>query len=142
MQDKKSRFLDNDDGTIYDSLTSLTWMNNDSRLDLDKEVSWDEAIQYAEEMNKKKFAGKDDWRLPTIHEASSLFDEKLLNKDFKGGEIRIDAIFKPEGSDLSFAEMSAAFADGIVRAAIMMAKEFADVFMNSPMRAARTRVQR
>lgn len=102
MQDKKSRFLDYEDGTIYDSLTSLTWMKNDSRLDLDKEVTWDEANKYAEEMNQKKFAGKDDWRLPTIHEASSLFDEKALNADFKGGEIRIDPIFEAKADNCTW----------------------------------------
>ena len=60
-------------------------MANDSRLDQDKELSWDEAHDYAKEMNEKKFAGHSDWRLPTIHEASSLYDEEKLNKDFKGG---------------------------------------------------------
>lgn len=97
MQDKKSRFLDNGDGTIYDSLTSITWMIKDSRLNLDKEVTWDEANELAAEINKHKFGGKDDWRLPTIHEAVSLYDEKKQNKDFKGGEIHIDPIF-PSGS--------------------------------------------
>ena len=42
MGNEKSRFLKRDDGTIYDSLTSITWMANDSRLDMDKEVSYAE----------------------------------------------------------------------------------------------------
>jgi uncharacterized protein DUF1566 len=95
MEKNKSRFLKNEDGTIYDSLTSLTWLANDSRLEFDKEVSWDEAEHYAQEMNKKKFAGHNDWRLPTIHEATSLFEKSKLNKDYKGGDINIDSIFPP-----------------------------------------------
>jgi formylglycine-generating enzyme required for sulfatase activity len=70
-------------------------MANDSRLDKDKELSWDEANEYAREMNEKKLGGHSDWRLPTIHEASSLFDEEKLNKDFKGGDIKIDSVFPP-----------------------------------------------
>lgn len=95
MEKPKSRFIKSEDGTIYDSLTSLTWMASDSRLNLDKELSWDEAGEYARQTNDKKFAGHDDWRLPTIHEASSLHDEKKLNKDFKGGDIQFDSIFPP-----------------------------------------------
>ena len=93
MNDKKSRFLDNGDGTIYDSLTSLTWMINDSRLDKDKEVTWDEANEYADTFNKQSFAGKNDWRLPSIHEAVSLYDEDMKSQDFKGGEIHLDPTF-------------------------------------------------
>ena len=95
MDKNKSRFLKNDDGTIYDSLTSLTWLANDSRLDVDKEVTWDEAEQYAKDINKKNFGGHADWRLPTVHEAASLFDKNHLNKDFKGGDINIDSVFPP-----------------------------------------------
>ena len=95
MQPPKSRFLKKDDNTIYDSLTSLTWMANDSWLDLEKEVSWDEAKQYAQEMNDKPFAGHSDWRLPSIHEASSLYEEEKLNKDSKGGDIHMDSVFHP-----------------------------------------------
>ena len=93
MNDKKSRFLDNGDGTIYDSLTSLTWMIKDSRLDKDEEVTWDDANEYAEVFNKQSFAGKNDWRLPTIHEAVSLYEEEKQIKDFKGGDIHVDPAF-------------------------------------------------
>ncbi len=95
MEKPKSRFIKTDDNTIYDSLTSLTWMANDSRLDKDKELSWDEAQAYLKEMNEKQFGGHSDWRMPTIHEASSLYDEQKLNKDFKGGDIKIDSVFPP-----------------------------------------------
>ena len=53
MEKERSRFLKNEGGTIYDSQTSLTWMSNDSRIDLDKEISWDDAEKYVLEMNKK-----------------------------------------------------------------------------------------
>ena len=80
MSTEKSRFLKRGDGTVYDSLTSVTWMANDSRLDLDKEVSFEEADDYVNKTNDKKIGGYDDWRLPTVHEASSIFDkEKLIN---------------------------------------------------------------
>ena len=54
MGNEKSRFLKRDDGTIYDSLTSVTWMANDSRLDMDKEVSYAETEEYLKKINEKK----------------------------------------------------------------------------------------
>ena len=95
MEKGKSRFLKSDDGNIYDSQTSLTWMANDSRIDLDKEVSWDEIGKYAADMNGKNYGGHDDWRIPSGQEALTLFDKNKLNKDFKGGDIHLDSIFPP-----------------------------------------------
>jgi len=102
MEKEKSRFLKRDDGTVYDSLTSLTWMANDSRLDLDREITWSEAEEYANDMNKKKFAGHGDWRLCSIPEAQSLYDQNKLNKDHKGGDIHIDSIFPPGGGNCTW----------------------------------------
>ena len=82
MGNEKSRFLKRDDGTIYDSLTSVTWMANDSWLDMDKEVSYAETEEYLKKMNEKKVGGYDDWRIPTVHEASSIYDKEKLNKEF------------------------------------------------------------
>ena len=95
MEKEKSRFLKNADGTIYDSQTSLTWMANDSRIDLGKDVSWDETGGYIKEMNGKSFGGHSDWRIPSGQEALSLFDKNKLNKDFKGGDIHLDSVFSP-----------------------------------------------
>jgi len=95
MEKGKSRFLKNADGTIYDSQTSLTWMANDSRINLEKEVTWDEAEKYAADMNEKKIGRYDDWRIPSSQEALTLFDKNRLNKDFKGGDIHLDSIFPP-----------------------------------------------
>ena len=95
MEKEKSRFLKSENGTVYDSLTSLTWMSNDSKIDLNKEVSWGEAEKYAADMNNKKVGGYDDWRIPSAQEALTLFDKNKLNKDFKGGDIHLDSIFPP-----------------------------------------------
>ena len=97
MEKAKSRFLKNDNGTIYDSQTSLTWMANDSRINLNKDVSWDEIEKYAADINDEKVGGHTDWRIPSAQEALTLFDKDKLNKDFKGGDIHLDSIF-PSGS--------------------------------------------
>ena len=97
MGSEKSRFLKRDDGTVYDSVTSVTWMANDSFLDLERDVSYSEAEDYVKETNKKKVGGYGDWRIPNIHEASSIFDKEKLNKDSKGGDIFLDSVF-PAGA--------------------------------------------
>tara|TARA_B100001245_G_C22530812_1_gene266880 strand:+ start:117 stop:542 length:426 start_codon:yes stop_codon:yes gene_type:complete len=97
MEKAKSRFLKNDNGTIYDSQTSLTWMANDSRINLNKDVSWDETEKYVADINDEKVGGHTDWRIPSAQEALTLFDKNKLNKDFKGGDIHLDSIF-PSGS--------------------------------------------
>jgi hypothetical protein len=70
-------------------------MTNDSRIDLGKDISWDETEKYVNDMNGKSFAGHSDWRMPSGQEALSLFDKNKLNKDFKGSDIHLDSIFSP-----------------------------------------------
>ena len=102
MSNEKSRFLKRDDGTIYDSVTSVTWMANDSFLDLEKDVSYSEAEDYVKETNEKKVGGYSDWRIPTIQEASSIFDKEKLNKDSKGGDIFLDSVFPPGAANCTW----------------------------------------
>ena len=102
MGSEKSRFLKRDDGTVYDSVTSVTWMANDSFLDLERDVSYSEAEDYVKETNKKKVGGYSDWRIPNIHEASSIFDKEKLNKDSKGGDIFLDSVFPPGAANCTW----------------------------------------
>ncbi|MFQ5482045.1 MAG: DUF1566 domain-containing protein [Nitrospinaceae bacterium] len=95
MQEKKSRFLKDGEEAIYDSVSSLTWLARDSWLILEKEVTWEEAGKWAASLNEQSFAGHNDWRVPTVQEALSLYDAEKLNKDFKGGDIHMDAMFPP-----------------------------------------------
>ena len=102
MGNEKSRFLKRDDGTIYDSVTSVTWMANDSFLDLARDVSYSEAEDYVKETNEKKVGGYSDWRIPTIQEASSIFDKEKLNKDSNGGDIFLVSVFPPGAANCTW----------------------------------------
>ena len=77
-------------------------MANDSFLDLERDVSYSEAEDYVKETNKKKVGGYSDWRIPTIHEASSIFDKEKLNKDSKGGDIFLDSVFSPGAANCTW----------------------------------------
>ena len=92
---EKSRYMMKTDDTIYDSKTSLTWPTIDSRLDLNRDLSWDEAQDYAKRKNDDQVGGHSDWRIPTVQEAITIYEQDKLNKDFKGGELHIDPIFSP-----------------------------------------------
>jgi len=90
------RFTDNQDGTITDAETGLTWTKEDS-WQVDRQwLSWDEAETYVDTLRNMSFAKTQDWRLPTRTEISSLYDPDKNNKDKYGKEIHLDPIF-PEG---------------------------------------------
>ncbi len=72
----KNDFHDNDDGTITDRATGLTWMTSDSGHlaagpDGDGRMNWEQALRWAESL---EYAGHDDWRLPNAKELQSLVD--------------------------------------------------------------------
>ena len=63
----KNNFRDNEDGTITDTATGLTWMQHDSK----QAMSWENALQYAEQLTH---GGHSDWRLPNAKELQSIVD--------------------------------------------------------------------
>lgn len=97
MADKKEteRFVDNGDGTVTDTMKDLMWMKNDTWVDLQHLVSWDQSQDYINEMNAQKFAGYDDWRIPSSTAAKELYDPDYSNVDVDGCEIHIPSIFPP-----------------------------------------------
>jgi serine/threonine protein kinase len=70
-------FLENGDGTVTDRTTELIWQQGGS----DYPLIWHEAHDYIQELNGKRFAGRDNWRLPTVAELMSLLTPKTDLED-------------------------------------------------------------
>jgi hypothetical protein len=80
-------FVDNGDGTITDRTTGLMWEAGGSS----SEVLYFKAQHRIKRLNKKKYMGYEDWRIPTLEELSSLLEPK---KNEKGQHI--NALFNPK----------------------------------------------
>jgi len=63
----KNKYQDNENGTITDLATGLTWQKADSL----KTMNWKKALAYAENLELAEY---DDWRLPSIKELQSIVD--------------------------------------------------------------------
>ncbi len=60
---------------IVDEATGLMWQKGGSRGNL----TFDKAEHYATQLNAERFAGFNDWRLPTVEEAMSLMEPKAYD---------------------------------------------------------------
>jgi len=88
-----NRFRDNGDGTVTDGRTGLMWKQNDSMIDLKKWVNFQDSVDYARGLNLQKFAGYDDWRLPTRDEMETLYDPALEQNDRFDKVVHISSAF-------------------------------------------------
>ena len=79
-------FVDNNDGTVTDKATGLIWQKSGSSNSLENRG----AKKYINQLNRKRFAGHSDWRMPTVEELAS-----LLAKSKKSG-VYIDPAFDHE----------------------------------------------
>ena len=81
-----------DNGTALDSVNRRMWMTQDFRIiERRYPASWEEARDWAQLMNARRFGGYRDWRVPTIEEYKMTFDPDLTrlafdkNKDYPVG---------------------------------------------------------
>jgi len=61
-------FVDNGDATVTDRATGLMWQRSGSQ----RSLTIKRATSYIRKLNKSRFAGYSDWRLPSIDELASL----------------------------------------------------------------------
>ncbi len=90
-------YVDNGDGTISDPRNNLMWKQSDTMAQFGYGINWFESNDYIEELNEKKFAGFDDWRLCSFEEAKTLFAFAVSNKDKDGAEVHIHPMFESGG---------------------------------------------
>ena len=70
----KKRFVDNNNGTITDSFTGLMWQEGYAYRETGNYISWYDANNYVEKLNKQKLGEYCDWRLPNKLEIQSLYE--------------------------------------------------------------------
>ena len=69
---KKNDFVSYEKGSsVIDQVTGLMWQRAGSKV----ELSWHDALEYVEDLNRNHFDGRNCWRLPTIDELSTLYGE-------------------------------------------------------------------
>ncbi len=73
---KRFRFTDM---TALDKKTGLMWTKDANMAD--KDMEWDDAVKFIEELNRGKYAGYSDWRLPAKDELVSF----LSYPEYKSG---------------------------------------------------------
>ena len=90
------RFIDNQNGTVTDSQTNLTWTREDGWQKEGRWFSWDEAKEWAGDISYVKFGDTQDWSLPDEEEILTLYNPEVTNEDKYGNVIHLDPIF-PSG---------------------------------------------
>ena len=91
----QTRFREGKNSIIIEPSKRLVWMKDDTYQLTKKWMSWVQVRDYALELNKERYAGYSNWRMPNTSEARSLYDKKHSNKDHWGQEVPVDEIFNP-----------------------------------------------
>ena len=87
-EEKVGGFIKYDNGTVLDTKTHLMWMTKDFRnIEGKAPDSWDEAMAWVEKMNRQRYGGYSDWRVPTPEEYQAIYRANGYPEAFetKGG---------------------------------------------------------
>ena len=93
-----AEYIDQGNGTVADQKSGLLWQKADSYHERKQGMNWYEALEYVDLKNSEKFAGFDDWRLPTLKELKTLYDASRPIKSKDGERIGLSKFFRSGGS--------------------------------------------
>ena len=91
-----NRIVEKGPHVVHDTTTGIFWLKKDSWQDKGKFFNWHESNEYNDRKNLRKIGGFDDWRMPLLEEAKTLYNETFSNTGKGGVTLHIDPIF-PEG---------------------------------------------
>ncbi|PIQ99656.1 MAG: hypothetical protein COV66_10915 [Nitrospinae bacterium CG11_big_fil_rev_8_21_14_0_20_45_15] len=93
-------WIDNGNGTITDPNTGWMWKQSDAWVDTHKFYLWKDHKEYVDAVNAEKFAGYDDWAIPSKAQAMVLFDKNKKKKclDKNSNPYHIDPLFTAGGA--------------------------------------------
>ncbi|MFZ7126432.1 MAG: protein kinase domain-containing protein [Desulfobacterales bacterium] len=74
----ENRFTGDSGDTLTDRATGLVWQRSGSPYPVD----WEEAMAYVAGLNARDFAGRSDWRLPTVDELLTLLTPEPHGTDY------------------------------------------------------------
>ena len=97
-----NRFFDNGDGTVTDKNTGLVWSQQDSWQIHHDWLTFQEAMAWVDELNKKDFLGFHDWRIPEKDEMEKLFTPGNIVVGRSKQELYIDSVFQAGGGNGSW----------------------------------------
>lgn len=89
----QERLVEGDEKTVIDLKLKLVWLKHDSYQLTDKWLNWVQSRDYAKELSKAHYAGYNNWRLPTLEEAKSLYNKDQINKDYMGQKAFLYSVF-------------------------------------------------
>lgn len=76
-----------ENGTAMDNRTAKMWMTMDFRnVEGRQPHNWEEAMAWADKMNRKRYGGFSDWRVPTITEYEEIYDTAATKVAYDGNE--------------------------------------------------------
>ncbi len=99
-----ARFIDNQNETITDSDSGLTWLKKDSRQVTGKWMHLEKARKFAEEQSALLAGGYNDWRVPTLEDVKTIFNKEFSNRDFGNNEIFIPGEFEKGCADCTWTD--------------------------------------
>ena len=98
----EKRFSDGGDGIVKDNETGLVWCKRDSWQICQDWLTFQEAMSWIDELNKKDFLGFHDWRMPEKDEIKKLFLPTNTILGRSNQELHLDHVFEPGGGNGSW----------------------------------------
>jgi uncharacterized caspase-like protein len=100
-EEKVGRFIKYDNGTALDTKTNLMWMTKDFR-NIEERAPEDgnEALAWVEKMNRQRYGGYNDWRVPTSEEYKTTYETNKSKITYEREPVGYPEVFEDGGGEL------------------------------------------